>query len=691
VKGFKPTARNIAILMLDRFDTDQTKHKRRVEEALALLEQNTYTQRNGELFEFLTDEEKDVEQEIKAVKVDSPEIAKELETLIFDGVIKARKLRHEASSQDFGFARYLDDRPVGRDQELAINVITPFHENGSTAAVALRTMTKDELAIVLAADDRFRSDLMMFRRTDKYIRQANAAAQLPAIQRILIEKGQQNETRQRELAAAARSLLAAAKLFVRGEEIEIRSEDPLARIARGFQVLVDKVHVNLGMLREVAYAESDIDKSLTHAADGLFAAGSGVTEAEQEILNFAQSNARTGLRTTAKGVAERFERKPYGWSYAAILCTTASLIGRGKLEARTNGALLEGDALKRDLQNANAQGNIVLEPQVEFSAAQTRKLKEFHAEFFDSQPAGAEGKALGLETAAAFTRLKADLASLEAQSPGYPFLSALTPLRDAVDAAAGKPYAWYVQELGPSAERLLDMKESILDPVRRFMGGAQKTIYDEARAFLTAQAANFAYVGEDRASSIRTFLDDPACFKGNTIQRMKSELDELKQDVSLRVAAERARGVGELDELHHRLQALPDYPILQPVDRRIVEDAFDAVGTGIGQASLIAVIRETVSRFKSSTYPSLLDRVTAPALEPVLETAGVGTSRDDGGVREAPPVKPVPPAVRYVAASNLHVAYAKAYLADEDDVDSYLHSLRGTMIAAIRAGKRISI
>ncbi|RYE55204.1 MAG: hypothetical protein EOP20_10700, partial [Hyphomicrobiales bacterium] len=87
------------------------------------------------------DEEKDIEQEIKAIEVDTAEIAKELETLIFDGVIKSRKLRHDASSQDYSFARYLDDRLLGRDYELAINVVTPFHEqSGNAEAIAMRTM-----------------------------------------------------------------------------------------------------------------------------------------------------------------------------------------------------------------------------------------------------------------------------------------------------------------------------------------------------------------------------------------------------------------------------------------------------------------------------------------------------------------------------------------------------------------------
>src|SRR5690606_3440755 len=110
VKPFKPTARNIAILMREKFDEDETALKRRVEAALSLLEQNTYIQRNGDLFEFLTDEEKDVEQEIKNVDVDSAEVARELEALIFDGVIKDRKIRHDGAAHDYSFARKLDDR-----------------------------------------------------------------------------------------------------------------------------------------------------------------------------------------------------------------------------------------------------------------------------------------------------------------------------------------------------------------------------------------------------------------------------------------------------------------------------------------------------------------------------------------------------------------------------------------------------
>jgi len=690
VKPFKSTARNIAILMLDRFDADLTRHKRRVEEALGLLEQNTYIQRNGELFEFLTDEEKDVEEEIKAIVVDPAEITKELETLIFDEIIRNRKIRHETSSQDYAFARRLDDRLLGRDSELSINVVTPLHELGGNADSAkMRTTSNDELAIVLKDDDRFIKDLMMFKRTKKYVRQATAIAQQSAIERIIREKGEQNAGRERDLAVKAKSLVAEARLFVRGDEIEIRSEDPQARIERAFQSLVDKVYVALSMLRGVAYSEKDIGKFLRQGNDGVRgAADAGLTEAEQEILNHAQANARMGVRTTVKAITERFESKPYGWSYAAILCTTASLIGCGKVEARLDGSALEGETLERALRNAHALANIVLEIQVEFSPAQIRKLREFYVEFFDAQPASSDGKNLGAETAEAFRALKDELSALETQSARYPFLAALSKVQEALREVAGKPYAWYLQEFGRHEDSLLDAKEAILDPIRRFMGGSQKVIHDEARAWLAAQDANFGYGGDDKANAIRAILDDPNGYKGNAIQQMKGAFDGLKSEIDARILAERQAALSEVKRLRDQLRALPEYSGLSDPERETIEIEIAGCLDTIEKSGLIAMIRERANGFKTSTYPALLARTTAPAQKPA-GFAQEGPGFDAGG--HAPPAPPRQRTEYVSLTAALPVTYAKPYLADERDVDAYLDTLRETLIREIHAGKRISI
>ncbi len=124
VKEFKPTLRNLCVLMLDGFNQDLPALRKRVEEALSLLEQQTYVQRNGEIYEYLTDEEKDVEQEIKNTEVESSDVSAELEKLVFDHVIKHRKIRYDENGQDYPFSRKLDDRLHGREYELAIHVIS---------------------------------------------------------------------------------------------------------------------------------------------------------------------------------------------------------------------------------------------------------------------------------------------------------------------------------------------------------------------------------------------------------------------------------------------------------------------------------------------------------------------------------------------------------------------------------------
>ncbi|MBC7286108.1 BREX system P-loop protein BrxC, partial [Hoeflea sp.] len=191
VKEFKPTVRNLCVLMLDGFNQDLPNLRKRVEEALSLLEQQTYVQRNGELYEYLTDEEKDVEQEIKSTEVESSDVAAELEKIVFDHIIKHRKIRYDENGQDYPFSRKLDDRLHGREYELAVHVISPFHEHAENEQMLRTSSTykSDELFVVLPADERLMRDILMYKRTEKYIRQNISITQQEAVKRILTDKG----------------------------------------------------------------------------------------------------------------------------------------------------------------------------------------------------------------------------------------------------------------------------------------------------------------------------------------------------------------------------------------------------------------------------------------------------------------------------------------------------------------------
>src|SRR5690606_34212574 len=157
------------VLMLPHFNADLPTLKRKLEEALNLLEQQTYIQRNGELYEYLTDEEKDVEVEIKATEVDTSAVVDELGKLIFENIIRDRKIRYEENDQDYPFSRKLDEHILSREYELAIHVITPFHDQFDNETVLrAHALGRDELLVILPPNDRLVRDLRLYKQTDKY-------------------------------------------------------------------------------------------------------------------------------------------------------------------------------------------------------------------------------------------------------------------------------------------------------------------------------------------------------------------------------------------------------------------------------------------------------------------------------------------------------------------------------------------
>lgn len=693
VKEFKPTVRNLCVLMLSGFDEDIPALRKRVEEALNLLEQQTYVQRNGELYEYLTDEEKDVEQEIKNTEVESADVAGELERIIFDHIIKQRKIRYDSAGskdqgQDYNFSRKLDDRLHGREYELAIHVISPFHEHAENEQM-LRTNSTykmDELFVVMPSDERLMRDILMYKRTEKYIRQNISTTQQESVKRILHEKGAKNSERQAELQQRTQLLLSKAKLLVAGTEIEISSEDAQTRIVRGFHELVSRAYPNLRMLRGINYSEDMIKTILSNKDATLF--GNDATtlaESEQELLAYIQSNSRGGVRTTLKSLLEKFERKPYGWYYAAILCILASLCARGKVEARIDSNPLDEGDLEKALRNTHGHGNVILDPQIEFTASQVRILKDFYANFFDAPPSASEAAALGKETGTKLQELLHQLTPLAAQASQYPFLMALTPVISELKELTGKPYIWYLTELSRQEDALLDLKENVIDPIRKFMGGAQKGIYDDARHFVQIQEPNFSYIEGEEHTQVIAGLIDPACFRGSRMQQVKTQLDSLKIKVDAAVKGIREKALENLRTMQKRMQEMDEYQSLPEPRRADLDKPYQDLMQDIERQQLIAVINDRLRYFEDHGYQKILARMVemaAPKSTESGELSSSGSSKDRQ-VKE--------PRIEYVNSRQLRVSYDKAWLANEADVDRYLDSLRKAMLEEISKGKRIQI
>jgi hypothetical protein len=439
---------------------------------------------------------------------------------------------------------------------------------------------------------------------------------------------------------------------------------------------------NLRMLRGVAYREEEIGRHLRPSPTLYGADGATFGEAEQEMLAFVQGNNRNGLRSTLQSLVNRFERKPYGWYLAAIQCTLAKLCARGKVEVRRDGNLLEEQELEHALRNTRGFESVVLEPQIDFTASQVRWLKEFYADFFDAPPHANEAKALGQETAAAFQQLALNLDALRGQVAIYPFLVALNDPAAQVQSVAGKSYTFYLTDFSARGDALLDLKEQVLDPLRRFMSGGQKEIYASARRSLAEQEANLPYVAGDESRQLQTILDDPACYTGNRMAQAKTLLDGLQAKLGALVQSERQTALNKVQERWDRLAGMAEYGDLTPVQQAELRRPFDELKRTIERQTLVAVIRDTVQRFDLDGYGKQLALMATWSEQARQPTQPGG----DGSV-----TKVVELPVEYVTQRGLVVSFDKAWLADEADVDAYLAALKVAMMKVIDKGKRVQV
>ena len=683
VKEFKPTIRNLSILMLEDFNQDQAALRRDLEEALNLLEQQTYIQRNGELYEFLTDEEKDVEQEIKNTDVETSDVMDELQKIIFDQIIKSRKIRFTDNAQDYVYARKLDDKLYGRDYDLSIHIITPFNENAANESILrMQNMGKDELLVIMPEDDRLVRDILMYKRTEKYIRQNISITQQDTVKRILTDKGYQNRERHADIVSNIKIALSQAKLYVGENEQEIHSEDPQSRIIKAFQSLILRAYPNLVMLRDINYTEKDVPQCLKRSKDGLFSNDvTSLAESEQEILSFILSNKRGGMRTTIKSVIEKFEAKPYGWYFAAIACNIAHLIGRGKIELKDDSNTLEDKAIEKALLNTSMHPNIVIEPQADIPASQIRIVKEIYEDFFDAPPRSSEARELGNEVQQAFKEKLSELEKLVAQKSRFPFLVSLDEVIVMLQELANKPYTWYFTELESYEDKLYNYKKSVIAPIISFMNNdTLKSIYTDAATFIEKQSANFAYVDDSEVKSITDILVDTECYKDNKLAKVKTLMYTLQEKISATLQQELDNASAKINSLKNKLEAMDEFSKLSEEQQKHYLQKFDDFMNQMKSQTLIAVIRDNLRRFEESDYRTILTEISSRGKQ---ETGISPTTNGASVVGE--------PKVEYISSKSITVEYDKAWLANEEDVEDYVEKYKEALLKEIKSGKRVQI
>lgn len=698
VDFFKPTVPNVAILMRDRFDLDPKAHRDQVAEALNLLEQQSYVQRNGEIYAFLTDEEKDIERKIRGIDLDTTEIAKAFDEVLFGEILKARSIRHEGSKQNFPFAKRVHGVLQGKDHALSVNLVTPYMPDAdrSPAALAMRSQAEDAVTVILPEQGMLISEMNTYLRTKKFLGRPSAGGDRDGAAALLEARGTANNHRRARIMSLLREQVGTADMMVRGEVLDLRVSDPRLRIEAAFQTLVDRVYTSITMLRGQPFTMADIARYLDLTDDG------GMTEAEREILNRIGVIVGRSVRPTVALLVSEMGAKPYGWETPATLSLIAGLIGRGRLQARRGPDNLGHEALLRDLPDERMHGKIELEAQEAVTASQVIELKTFLKDVLDAHPMAQDGKGIVDELTRSLAELRGQVKGWQDKSAEYPFLGALTPFITALEEMCDKPVSWYVSEIPKRGDAFANLKDDLYEPVHAFFSGPQREIYDAAAKTVKEDRQNLHHVEDLAIAPVRDAMVDPGILSSGRITRLKSDHDALRAAIRNRVATERDAATRAIEARRDRLRTAQEFTEATSAAREAAETVIAEALSVIPSLSDIPVLQNWVTDFENRVYPAIMNRLIVsvappepqpghvhPALGPKEEPKpGRGRDGPTSGA-EGGPKPPAGPQV--VAISQLRVLFDKATIGSDEDVEAYLEKMRETLSAALREGKRIAV
>ncbi len=356
VDVLKSTLDNLVTLSIEQIDTDKIALKKQLEDSLNRLERELLIARNGDEFIFLTNEEKEIENEIQHTDIDPSELTTKLANSIFDGLLPRQNVyRYPVNKQDFAISRFCNGHP--RDgttlEDLVIKVISPMdvhYDSFIHDQACLNYSLEGDGCVLVKLPDNLRlfgykgldGDLARFVKTDRFLKQN--AGQRPEQEYLLREKQMENIERDKRLRHDLEQLFTEATIYAIGAKLQPKSSTPAAMLDEAYQYVIENTFAKLTLLKPTpGDALHELQAVLT--ADDMAQLSLDISdvvcnpEATREIELVISLKIERNEPVYLRDLINRFSHRPYGWQDNEILLLIARLGLAGKISFTLNGDL----------------------------------------------------------------------------------------------------------------------------------------------------------------------------------------------------------------------------------------------------------------------------------------------------------------------------------------------------------------
>lgn len=367
VKDMPATIDRLATLMVDSITADKGALKTCILESLQRLEAETLIQKNGEEYDFLTNEEQDVNKQINNSAYNEGEVQRTILEIIFDKILESNKYRYDGR-YDFALNRLVDSESKGSFSQdgLTIRICTQFSGTKNPSDFLSESILDD--AIIVDLTNGFFIDELIRANKIATFRRNNSATMSASLTEIMSKKASEQSDRILRAEDMIRLALLTAPIYFRGSQLDIKKKDGKDRLQDALKEMVHRNYFKIGFVSYYYPDQKSIFNLLTENDIGLGDELSGDSNkaAYDEIIEKVHADKILYRKTTVKSLLEHFSKKPYGWRDLDVLGMIVRLWKHQSLVISIHDHLVDekNTSFKNDLVRKNNIDAMVVSPKV---------------------------------------------------------------------------------------------------------------------------------------------------------------------------------------------------------------------------------------------------------------------------------------------------------------------------------------
>lgn len=689
---------NIVTLLITDIQEKRSELEPKVREALRKLEKETLIQKDiqneKERYIFLTDDEQDVNREIKGIKLEDDQIRKAIEGDIFGSLYDTKKYRYQ-KNYDFDLSKKVDGK--GRDiGSLCLHIITPDGNDYNTSKqdLIMKSDLNKEVIVKLGGSDKYIELIREYLQIDEYIKRKDQYNLPTNIKNIINNKNDEIRSKKNKAKELIEEAIKDALFIVNGNEEDIKGSSVKDKFNNALESATKKVYLRLDNIKKNLDTEKNIEDILNTSSSELTFGDINFEEvntlAIKDIMEFIKIS---GKEITLKDILDKYTQPAYGWKILDIQGIVSILFKNQEIKIRHNGKHLniaDYKKIAKIITTSSEKENIMISARTKVDAKLIKKVKELAHEIFDDIKLSDDEDMLA---AAIREAINSELLEIQTyiakyQDNKYPGKSIFEKGKELFDKFK------YDTDNMPFFENLISLEGDLecwkmdVSTAKTFFKN-QKDKFDLGLRIIKKYENNKDEIQNDQLETnvekLQKILNDPMPYR--KIKDIQDLVNAIEASINEVIQVKREEAIEEIKEIQNSLREKANEEGVTYTTKQTIEEFYQRHIDDIQKFT--EIYRINSSRFscnsRKTTYEMNIERNIAD-FKAKQEEAKNETEETTADVVKEPPAK-----VKKIERVKISKIVNKRLLLSENDVEEYTKALEVQLKKLIKEDKEIQI